>query len=198
MRHAIGWSYCPCLGLSSRNPPDVPTGFDWLARGCMATLRGMEHSARSNDGYPLGADVAHAWDEAAPLWVATEGQVANLHVYLIALPLCFLVVPALWAIYRFALTSFHVYSLSDQRLLETTGLLSRQTQELELYRVKDISVEQPFVQRILGCGRVVLHTSDRSTPIVTLNAVSRPAAVARVIRSCVEQCRVSKGVREID
>ena len=158
----------------------------------------MEHSTHRPEGYPLGTDGTGAWDEGAPLWVATEGQVANLPVFVLALLLCFTVIPVFWAAYRFALTSFHVYSLSDQRLLETTGLLSRQTEELELYRVKDISVEKPWLQRLFGRGRVVLRTSDRSTPQVVLNAVEKPAAVARVIRSCVEHCRVAKGVREID
>ena len=92
----------------------------------------------------------------------------------------------------------HVYTLTDQRLRETTGLLFKHTEELELYRVKDISVEQPPRQRLVGRGRVILRTSDRSTPIVVLNAVPGALAVADLLRDRVERCRVAKGVREID
>ena len=47
-------------------------------------------------------------------------------------------------------------------------------------------------------GRVILRTSDRSSPVVVLNAVSQPLHVADLVRHHVERCRALKGVREID
>ena len=144
------------------------------------------------------APAATASPESGRIWQASEGQVVNLWPHLAAVLLFWLVVPLVYAAYRFLAVNAHVYWLSDQRLRETRGLLFKQTEELELYRVKDISVAQPPLQRLFGRGRVVLRTSDRSTPIVVLNAIPAPLAVADLLRDRVEACRVAKGVREID
>ena len=136
--------------------------------------------------------------ERGPIWIAGEGQIVNVGTYVLCLLTFWLVLPLFYALYRFMVVNAHVYTLTDQRLRETTGLLGKHTEELELYRVKDISVEQPPRQRLVGRGRVILRTSDRSTPIVVLNAVPGPLAVADLLRDRVERCRVAKGVREID
>lgn len=132
------------------------------------------------------------------LWTATEGQIVNSFTYLVCGLTFWLVLPAAYALYVFMRTACHRYELTDQRLLEHSGVFLRRTDELELYRVSDIAVEQPLLQRLLGRGRVVMRTADRSTPTVVLNAVSQPAAVANLIREHVERCRVAKGVRHFD
>ena len=144
------------------------------------------------------APAATAAPESLWIWQASEGQVVNVWPHLAGLLFFWLVVPLLYAVYRFLVVNAHVYWLSDQRLRERRGVLFRKTEELELYRVKDISVEQPPLQRLFGRGRVVLRTSDRSTPIVVLSAIPTPLAVADLLRERVEACRVAKGVREID
>ena len=132
------------------------------------------------------------------LWAATEGQIVNAPTFVLCLLTFWLIVPPLYALWRFLLTHAHVYEVTDQRLRETAGLIYKATEDLELYRVKDISVEQPPLQRLVGRGRVVLRTSDRSTPLVTLNAIPSPLSVADLLREHVERCRAAKGVREID
>ena len=136
--------------------------------------------------------------ESGLLWSGSEGQVANAAAYLVCLLLCWLIVPVIYAVYRFVQAACHNYKLTDQRLHESVGILFRQTDALELYRVKDIRVQQPLLQRLVGCGRVIMVTSDRSTPVVVLNAIGNPHAVADLLRDCVERCRIAKGVREID
>jgi membrane protein YdbS with pleckstrin-like domain len=136
--------------------------------------------------------------EGGPIWAASEGQVVNLAAYALCLLTFWLVLPMAYALYRYLRANAHQYVVSNQRLRETTGLFFKRTEELELYRVKDISVEQPPMQRLVGCGRITLRTSDRSTPIVVLNAIPSPLAVADMLRDRIERCRVSKGVREID
>ena len=147
---------------------------------------------------PADAAPAAGQPERGPIWVASEGQVVNLGTHVLCLLTFWLLLPPLYALYRFMVVNAHVYWLTDQRLRETSGLMFKKTEELKLYRVKDISVEQPTLQRLFGRGRVILRTSDRSTPIVVLNAIPGPLAVADLLRDRVETCRVAKGVREID
>jgi len=137
-------------------------------------------------------------DDGSTIWASSEGQLVNASSFAVCVALCWLVVPLLILLVRYLRTAMHVYELTPQRLRETAGLLSRQTEELELYRVKDVSIEEPLLQRIFGRGTVVLATSDRSTPVVILSCIPDPRGVADTIRNLVERCRVTKGVREID
>jgi uncharacterized membrane protein YdbT with pleckstrin-like domain len=147
---------------------------------------------------PIASPATHAPD-TTPIWSATEGQVVNLGYFALCLAFCWLLVPIIVAmVVRYLRTALHCYELTGQRLRERTGILNRQTEELELYRVKDMAIEQPLAQRLFGRGRIVLQTSDRSTPLVVLNGIAAPREVAQLLREHVEQCRATKGVREID
>jgi uncharacterized membrane protein YdbT with pleckstrin-like domain len=157
----------------------------------------MEDAATASPVAPDLLQAMHA-PEGGDVWVEQEGQVVNFWTFVVCALLIWLLLPAIYAIWRWALTNAHVYRLTTQRLTETSGLLSKDTQTLELYRVKDIAIEQPFMQRMFGRGRVVMVTSDRSTPRVVLSAISQPQRVASIIRDHVERARVTKGVREID
>ena len=102
-----------------------------------------------------------------------------------------LVVPVLWILVRWLAIRCHRYEI-------TTGLLSRKTNELELYRVRDYSVDEPFWLRLVGCGNVVLVTSDRTTPSFVLRAVPHAATLKDQIRTHTERMRQRRGVRELD
>lgn len=136
--------------------------------------------------------------DAPVIWSASEGQVDNFGYFALCIAFCWLLVPLLTMAARYVRTALHHYELTPQRLRERTGIFSRHIDELELYRVKDIAVEQPVIQRMLRRGRIVLQTSDRSSPKVTLNCIPLPREVAHMLREQVERCRVMKGVREID
>ena len=64
--------------------------------------------------------------------------------------------------------------------------------------MKDLTVEEPFLQRLVGRGRLILQTSDRSNPVIVLSAMHDVAALRDLIRTQVERLRAAKGVREID
>jgi uncharacterized membrane protein YdbT with pleckstrin-like domain len=136
--------------------------------------------------------------DSAVIWSSSEGQFDNIGYFASCLTFCWLLVPLMLACVRYLGTALHAYELTPQRLRERTGILNRQTEELELYRVKDIAVEQPLSHRLFGRGRIVLQTSDRSTPMVVINCIAMPHQVAQLLRDHVEKCRVTKGVREID
>jgi uncharacterized membrane protein YdbT with pleckstrin-like domain len=92
----------------------------------------------------------------------------------------------------------HHYEITNERLKETDGVLSKTTDELELFRVKDISFVQPFFLRMFGCGNIILDTSDRSTQTVVIYAIKDAKPVMDLLRKNVQIMRVKKGVREFD
>ena len=108
------------------------------------------------------------------------------------------VIPLSWAGWKWLVVRCHRFEVTTERLRMMQGVLNRNVDELELYRVKDSRVLQPLWLRLFGLGHVVLETSDRSHPKATLNANKDPRQVGEILRREVEALREKKRVREID
>jgi membrane protein YdbS with pleckstrin-like domain len=87
------------------------------------------------------------------------------------------------------------YRLTTQRLFVNRGWLATHVDELELYRVKDVAVDQGFLQRLLGYGTITVSSDDESTPETDLVRISRPLAVKEMIRTQYRAARQREGVR---
>jgi uncharacterized membrane protein YdbT with pleckstrin-like domain len=109
-----------------------------------------------------------------------------------------LVVPALWMLARYIATRCQRYEVTSERVKVTTGLLSRHTNEIELYRVRDYSIVEPFWLRLVGCGNIVLITADASNPNFILRAVPHAATLKDQIRTNTERMRQRRGVRSLE
>ncbi len=86
------------------------------------------------------------------------------------------------------------YRLTSQRLFVRRGWLAKHVNELELYRVKDVVVDQGGLQRLLGYGTITVLTADDTTPKVDLVGVSRPTTVKETIRTQYRAARQREGV----
>ena len=81
----------------------------------------------------------------------------------------------------------------------TEGVFSKVTETLELYRVKDIEVRQPFFYRMLGVENIQINTSDLSSPVILLEAIPRTVGLADKVRNQVEIIQCSQtGWRQCD
>src|SRR5438874_3950259 len=95
-------------------------------------------------------------------------------------------------------TRCKVFELTTERLKITSGVFTKVTETLELYRVKDIETRQPFFSQLVGIENVQMNTSDASSPIVLIEAVPSSVGFADKLRNQVEIIRQQKRVREID
>ena len=132
------------------------------------------------------------------IWEGSPSQVTNLGVYIVCALLFFLVVPVFYAIWRWIVTRCFRYAVSDQRIRVTQGVFNKRTDSIELYRVKDVVLLQPFGLRLYGLGNVELRTSDMTSPLLTLHAVPDTATLREKILLAAEARRDTKGVRELD
>jgi uncharacterized membrane protein YdbT with pleckstrin-like domain len=109
-----------------------------------------------------------------------------------------LVVPfGMWLV-RWWMTKTTSYELTTQRLKITSGILNRKLDELELFRVKDYSMNQPLFLRMVKLGNLTLVTSDASSPTVAIRAIPDVETVREKLRSAVQSERDRKRVRELD
>jgi len=88
-----------------------------------------------------------------------------------------------------------MYRLSTQRLFVSRGLIARRIEELELFRVRDIDVVQNFWERILGYGRMMIYSTDATTPKFEIVGLAHPVKLKDVIRSQFRSARVRERVR---
>jgi len=132
------------------------------------------------------------------VWRGTSSQWKNFGVYLLCGLFCWLLVPIFFALVRYLQTKCKVFELTTQRLKITSGVFTKVTETLELYRVKDIETRQPFFSRLVGIENVQMTTSDASSPFVSIEAVPSSVGFADKLRNRVEIIRQQKRVREID
>lgn len=64
--------------------------------------------------------------------------------------------------------SFTKYALTEDRIFMETGLLNLCSEEVILYRVRDMTLKISLGQRIFRVGSVVLASSDKTTPVLEL------------------------------
>lgn len=132
------------------------------------------------------------------IWRGTSSQLKNLGLFILCVLFCWLIVPIFIGLTRYLQTKNRVFELTKERLKITEGIFSKVTETLELYRVKDLEVRQPFIYRMLGVENIVINTSDLSSPVLLLEAIPKSVGLPDKLRDQVEIIRVQKKVREID
>lgn len=157
-------------------------------------------------------------DEERTLWDGTPSQIINLPVFI----LCALVAGALigaaylfreqagtaaYAIAGAAIVPLSIgfwkwirtkttrYHLTTERLQMMQGVFSRKSEDLELYRVKDYHIYEPFTMRMFGLADVILNTMDEQNNTIYLKAIPDGKGLRDTIRKHVEICRDRKRVR---
>ena len=87
------------------------------------------------------------------------------------------------------------YRLTTQRLFVQAGLIAKKLEEVELFRVKDVTLSQGVLQRMLGVGNVVVLSTDDTTPQLVLAGIPEPLAAKEQIRGAFRTARQREGLR---
>ena len=87
------------------------------------------------------------------------------------------------------------YVLTTERLKVQTGMIGKRSEQMDLFRVKDVSVRRNLAQRARKCGDIVVASSDASSPKLLLSGVKEPDEVAERIRTAARGARQRAGVR---
>ncbi len=133
-------------------------------------------------------------EKEAIVWEGSQSQLTNLGHFVLCLTVIWIPV----AFVKWLQVKCHKYTVTTGSIKERRGVLSRITEEVELYRVKDISFAEPLSQRIFGLGTLVLHTSDKTHPIIEIKAISDAEKLRDTLRKIVGEARQKRGVREVD
>jgi len=148
------------------------------------------------------------------VWEGSQSQVLNFGIFvsmgiisaiIVVLALLFfpfaavlVAVPLVYMLLKWIVVRNHRYKVTTERIFYTTGIFSKKTEALELYRVRDVDMYEPFWQRMFKLGNISLSTSDKTTSNFLLKAVPNPANLMNEIRKNVEHRRDVKRVRGVE
>ena len=90
------------------------------------------------------------------------------------------------------------YEVDSEELRYYSGIFKRKHEIIELYRVKDFLIEKPLIHRLLGLGNLTIYTSDKTTPVIRMQAIKEPEEKYKILRGLVELNRREKHVFEVD
>ena len=95
--------------------------------------------------------------------------------------------------------SFTRYYLVDDpdwtKVFVKTGLLFTREEEVNLYRIYDISLTSSLGEKIFGVGTIILYSKDESTPTLVIRHVKNPTYVRNILADKIEEEKVKRGFR---
>lgn len=90
------------------------------------------------------------------------------------------------------------YEITTERVKIYSGVLNKNANDVELYRVKDMRLFEPWYLRIFGFGHVIILTSDLSQPNIILRAIKNAPEVREMLRNLTEERRKARGIASLD
>ena len=66
-----------------------------------------------------------------------------------------------------------------------SGLIARSIGNVQLFRIRDLSLRQSILNRLLGVGDVLVTSTDQSSPFLVIRGVDNPRGVYDMLRDLV-------------
>jgi hypothetical protein len=86
------------------------------------------------------------------------------------------------------------YTITSQRIVVKTGLIAKNTEEVELLRVRDLSVAQSIMDRMLGIGSLTVFSEDTSAPQLLFRKIHDAQTVKDVLRKAVRDEKTTNNI----
>ena len=94
----------------------------------------------------------------------TDAQLAAIGWYRSALGLGIAIIVLLVLCWKIMSLKMTHYEVSADRIEFSRGILDRQVDNLDMFRVQDLKMRRSIIDCMLGIGRVVLITTDKTDP----------------------------------
>jgi hypothetical protein len=102
----------------------------------------------------------------------------------------------IYLLYSYLVRIYDRYTLTNERLIKESGILSKSRDEIELFRIKDTKVKSNFFQRLVGYGDIEVISTD-VTDIFLMENIPDAMAKREKIRALSNYSRETKGIRTI-
>src|SRR6266566_1368854 len=131
----------------------------------------------------------------------SEGErtvlILNPHWKTVLWPFVLLVIAAIWVGVPILKWKTTTYELTTRRFRLRYGILSRTGRDFPLIRISDVSFSHGLIDRMLGCGRLVIESAGEHGQLV-LNEIPSVEKVQATLFQLVEdeQARLAREERQ--
>jgi uncharacterized membrane protein YdbT with pleckstrin-like domain len=81
------------------------------------------------------------------------------------------------------------YTLTAQRLELERGLFAKRHESVDLWRVRDVVLDQSMFDRLRGAGTITVFSNDQVAPVLTIGPVADAKAIYEKIRDTAQTAR---------
>jgi len=207
---AAGASFCSKCGLRvsdnledpTNAAPDDPTnapsgGVAAMRRAGERLVEGVNREDQLWQGAYSGKSMIGSWIGAGlfTLLALIIGIVFAFTGLAVVLALVAVLVVWVWVIGALLYRRWSVrYTLTTQRFVHETGLLSRRTDRIEVIDIDDVTVKQGFIERMVNVGTIELVSKDQSDPVLLLRGIDDVKRVAGLIDDARRAERRKRGI----
>jgi len=104
---------------------------------------------------------------------------------------------AVFGFYRFLFIRSVCYTITPEIIRIRRGIFFKRTDQVELYRVKDYILTQPFLLQVCGLMNLTLKSTDPENPVIWLRGI--PASdLVDTLRGYVQQARLNNKIYELN
>jgi len=65
-----------------------------------------------------------------------------------------------WTLRPFVVWLSSEYTVTNRRIINRTGIITRKGRDIPLYRINDVAYERDILDRLLGCGTLVISVAN--------------------------------------
>ena len=103
----------------------------------------------------------------------------------------------LYLLYQVVYLARMEYVVTSDQIIFLHGVISHETDYMELYRIIDYQQHRSLMQQLTGLKTVVIYSGDRNTPVMHIIGMKDEVDVVKEIRKRVEYNKLNKHVYEI-
>jgi membrane protein YdbS with pleckstrin-like domain len=90
-----------------------------------------------------------------------DNTIVGLVAAVVAVP-----VLVLWSLIPFLRWLTSTYTVTNRRLITRHGILTRTGRDIPLFRINDVAYEKGLLDRILGCGTLIISDATEKAGVV--------------------------------
>jgi membrane protein YdbS with pleckstrin-like domain len=87
------------------------------------------------------------------------------------------------------------FTLTSQRLEIERGLIARRRESVDLFRIRDVVLDQGFIQRLRGLGTITLYSTDQVEPTLAIPSVGDAQSIYELLRDTASRARQQRVVQ---
>ncbi|MFC5530216.1 PH domain-containing protein [Cohnella yongneupensis] len=99
--------------------------------------------------------------------------------------------------FNYGIPTFTRYQLTDRRLIVERGLFTKRREEIQLYRIRDISLKRNLLERMMNFGDITILSTDTSSPTYTLKNIRNSVKISDLLSQAAENSRVKNRAMEL-